>query len=51
MFSTISLNYETPGMESSKKFKSTYEFGKTEWQQNYQTTMKDHYPVKEVKYY
>ena len=49
MFSTISLNYETPHADCSRKFKSNYEFGKKEWQQNYITTTQDHYPEKQVK--
>jgi hypothetical protein len=48
MFKTISLNVEKDHCDSSQKFRSQYELGKKEWQQNYITTMKDHYIPKGV---
>jgi hypothetical protein len=48
MFSTISLNHETPIGDTSKRYKSQYEFGRKEWQQDYTTITKQHYTPKHV---
>jgi hypothetical protein len=43
MFTGVSLNIETPIADRSNKFKSQFDIGRPEWQQNYKSTHNEYY--------